>query len=59
MGWVESPPNFCAASETARDVAAQYTETPIGSLPDHKFVKYAMDNEEVQVLPKKVEFNEL
>jgi hypothetical protein len=24
MGWVESPPNFCAASETARDVAVQY-----------------------------------
>ena len=23
MGWIESPPYFCAASETARDVAAQ------------------------------------
>ena len=23
MGWVESPPYFCAASETARDVATQ------------------------------------
>jgi hypothetical protein len=59
MGWVESPPNFCAASETARDVAAQYTETPIGSLPDHKFVQYAMDNKDVQALPQTVESNEL
>jgi hypothetical protein len=24
MGWVESPPYFCAASETARDVAMDY-----------------------------------
>ena len=23
MGWIESPPYFCAASETARDVAAE------------------------------------
>ena len=38
MGWIESPPYFCAASETARDVAAQYIETTVGSLPDHKFV---------------------
>jgi len=35
MGWVESPPYFCAASETARDVAVEYIETPIGSLPQH------------------------
>ena len=32
MGWIESPPYFCAASETARDVAAQYIETAEGSL---------------------------
>jgi hypothetical protein len=37
MGWVESPPNFCAASKTAQDVAMQYRETAIGSLPSHKF----------------------
>ena len=41
MGWVESPPYFCAASETARDVAAEYIETPIGSLPEHKFEQWA------------------
>jgi hypothetical protein len=41
MGWVESPPYFCAASETARDVAVEYIETPIGSLPEHKFEQWA------------------
>ena len=37
MGWIESPPYFCAASETGRDVAATYAETPVGGLPSHKF----------------------
>ena len=37
-GWVESPPYFCAPSETAREVAAVYCETQVGSLPDHKFL---------------------
>ena len=45
MGWVESPPYFCAATETARDVATEYTEMPIGSLPPHKFAKYTVDGE--------------
>ena len=33
MGWVESPPYFCAATETARDIASDYCDTPVGSLP--------------------------
>jgi hypothetical protein len=37
MGWVESPPYFCAASKTAWDVAVDYIKTTIGSLPEHKF----------------------
>ena len=37
MGWIESPPYFCAASETARDVAEQYVETPVGTTAKHKF----------------------
>jgi len=41
MGWVESAPYFCAASETARDVAVEYIETKIGSLPPHKFEHWA------------------
>ena len=40
MGRIESPPYFCAASEMARDVAAQYIETPVGGLADHKFVEH-------------------
>jgi hypothetical protein len=38
MGWVESPGYFCAASETARDVADTYVRTPVGSLDSHKFL---------------------
>jgi hypothetical protein len=55
MGWVKSSPYFCAASETARDVATQYTERPVGSLPKHKFSHFAMQNDHVQKLPRSVE----
>ncbi len=41
MGWVESPPYFCTALETAQDVAVEYIETAIGSLPEHKFEAWA------------------
>ncbi len=33
MGWVESPPYFCTATETARDIITEYTEQPVGTLP--------------------------
>jgi len=39
MGWIESLSFFCAASETGRDVAEDYVETPIGSRPEHKFLR--------------------
>jgi hypothetical protein len=42
MGWVESPPFFCVASETARDVAKDYCETKMGTLPPHKFINYVL-----------------
>jgi len=45
MGWVESPPYFCAATETARDVAFEYTEMPVGAIPAHKFSKYTVGGE--------------
>ena len=51
MGWVESPPFFCAASETARDIIEEYIETPILSLPKHKFIKHVMTSDMVQELP--------
>ncbi len=41
MGWVESPPYFCTALETAHDVAVDYINTSIGSLPVHKFEDWA------------------
>jgi hypothetical protein len=52
MGWVESPAYFCAASETARDVATHYIETPIGSIEEHKFVHHAMSGSELSALPE-------
>ncbi len=51
MGWVESPPYFCAASETARDIAMDYTNTKVGSLPTHKFTNYTRGDEEATQLP--------
>ena len=52
MGWVESPPYFCAASETARDVAADYAETPVGTLPAHKFQPLTETDPAFQALPE-------
>ena len=52
MGWIESPPFFCAASETGRDVAEQYVETRIGSLPDHKFVGHSTKGVDFEGLEK-------
>jgi hypothetical protein len=51
-GWVESPPYFCAATETSRDMAMDYTKTPINSLPPHKFVKYTTGDPEYEALPE-------
>ena len=52
MGWIESPPFFCAASETGRDVAEQLIETPVGSLPDHKFIEHTIQGKDVATLPQ-------
>ena len=51
MGWVESPPYFCAATETARDVATTYADTPVGSLPAHKFLKHVRGDAAANALP--------
>ena len=53
MGWVEFPPYFCALSETGRDVAEQYIETPVGSLAEHKFVKLTEVNSYIADLKNK------
>ena len=44
IGWEESPPYFCAASETAHDLAVDYIETPTGSFPSHKLENWAIAN---------------
>jgi len=53
MGWIESPPFFCAAPETGREVAEaeDYVETKIGSRPEHKFEQYAVGGEDYEKLP--------
>jgi hypothetical protein len=51
MGWVESPPDFCAASETAQDIAMDYANTTVGSLPTHKFTHYTQGDADAQQLP--------
>jgi hypothetical protein len=57
MGWVKSPPYFCAATETARDVSTEYIDTEVGSLPTHKFEKYAVGDAEYASLPESAENN--
>ena len=51
MGWIESPAYFCAASETARDAAQNYAETPLGSIPVHPFIKETQTSPSFQRLP--------
>ena len=52
MGWIESPPYFCTASETARDVAEQYLQRPLNSLPNHKFLDRTLQHEDINSLPE-------
>ena len=47
MGWALSPPFFCAASETALDIAASYVSEPIGSIPPHPMEHLTMSDVEV------------
>ncbi|GFH50466.1 hypothetical protein CTEN210_06942 [Chaetoceros tenuissimus] len=42
MGWCESPPLFCSASETGRDVIAELLKQD--SLPEHKFENQMFDD---------------
>ena len=52
MGWIESPPFFGVASETARDVAQVYAQAPLGALPPHKFEHYAQSHRDFKELPE-------
>ncbi len=55
MGWVESPPYFCAATETVRNIAMVYINTPVVSLPHHKFRKYVIGNQDFNEIPESME----
>ena len=46
MGWIESPAYFYVTSETGRDVAEQYIQTPVGSLESHSFGHHATQGDE-------------
>jgi hypothetical protein len=45
MGWTDSPAFFCAASETARDVADTLGGQPVGSLPEHALEPFMMPSD--------------
>ncbi len=59
MGWVESPPYFCAATETSRNIAMKYCKTEIGTLPIHKFDDLVSGNDAVGELPNTPATNKL
>ena len=48
MGWVESPPYFCVATETARDITTEYIKQPVGTLHLHKFDTYVTGDPEFE-----------
>ena len=52
MGWVESPPYFCAATETSRDISTEYIKTKVNSLHHHKFEHYAVGASAYTELPE-------
>ena len=58
MGWTQSQPFFCAAAETARDVAQEYAQTKVGSLPAHKFDLYTKTTKEYKAMKNISQNNE-
>ena len=53
MGWISSPPYFCAASKTGQDVAAQDAELPVRLLTPHPFLSYTHGDTSLTQLPQK------
>jgi hypothetical protein len=52
MGWVESPPYFCTATETSHNIAMQYCKTEIETLKKHKFNALMSSNATLAELPE-------
>ena len=62
MGWCESPPFFCAATETARDVIAYLISHQSPMLPPHPMEDQMMQlttNAEVDIPPSTSNINEV
>jgi hypothetical protein len=55
MGWVESSPFFCTATETVRNVESNYCNTSVGSLTPHNFIKHVRGDIDFDVLPATME----
>ena len=53
MGWCESPPFFCATSETARDVIEHFFDSKT-TVPKHKFEHYMMPTNILQPAHPKI-----
>ena len=51
MGWIESPPYFCTASETARDVAAMYAERTLEVKASHPSLPHTQTHVDYKNLP--------
>ena len=51
MVWTNSQPSFCAASETVRDVAAQYIKSPVGTMPTNCFQHLTEVNPKFKAIP--------
>jgi hypothetical protein len=51
MGWVESPPYFCAATKRNCNIAMRYCKTKISTLPSHKFDDLVYADDAVGELP--------
>ncbi len=49
---MESPPYFCTATETARDVTTDYINQTVGTLRNHKFERYVIGDAEYNALPE-------
>jgi hypothetical protein len=47
MGWVESLPYFCAATETSQNIAMDYSDTKIGLILPQKFEKFVQQLKQV------------
>ena len=49
--WIDLPPFFGGGSETGRDVAQEYIQSKLSSLPTHTFLKHTKGSTDYEALP--------